>query len=203
METQSEQDAGDWLTVTQAAARLGVSVRAVQKRCQSGKLKAQRVETAQGVRWEVDGRELGRERTNEPANIGREPTNADAQSGAKLDANPRTIGREPANQSSEPGREQDANRVAELKEEVRFLRAQVEAHARTAAEATAAVRELTRALNQLKALPSPSAETEQIEGHSVTPESHTTKDTTASSSGPQWPAKREMRPLWRVILGLR
>jgi hypothetical protein len=62
------------------------------------------------------------------------------EQGANLDANPRTTGREPdaSNHANEPGR------VAELKEEVQFLRSLLEARDRDAAELRAALRETLR-----------------------------------------------------------
>jgi excisionase family DNA binding protein len=44
---------GEWLTVTQAATRLGVSERTVQRRCKSGKLVARRMGDDKGTIWLV------------------------------------------------------------------------------------------------------------------------------------------------------
>jgi len=46
----------DWLTVSQAAARLGITPRAVQKRCKVGTVVARR----KGARWEVAAHSLQR-----------------------------------------------------------------------------------------------------------------------------------------------
>jgi len=161
---------GAWLTVSETADRLGVSPRAVQKRCHNGKLAARRITTAQGVKWEIDANALsafktqmdanqdapepanrtrtneptGRERTGEPANQVRTNDALHAQNGTNLDAsqdaNERTTGREPdaSNHANEPGR------IAELREEVKFLRSLLEARDRDAAELRAALREALR-----------------------------------------------------------
>lgn len=42
----------EYLTVSQAAMRLGISPRAVQKRCAKGILAARRISTPAGERWE-------------------------------------------------------------------------------------------------------------------------------------------------------
>jgi hypothetical protein len=142
MEAQPE-----YLTVSQAAKALGISPRAVQKRCANGTLAARRVSTPAGDRWEVEGANLPANldaswtRTDEPT--GREPREPDASTAAGLnskpceptreqDANPRTI-----------GREQDANTrelLAQSREEILFLRGMVEQHQRSEAELRASLR---------------------------------------------------------------
>lgn len=52
-----DQDAKS-LTVEEAAERLGISVRAVQKRLKRGTLRGTKEKTPHGERWFVDGREL-------------------------------------------------------------------------------------------------------------------------------------------------
>jgi excisionase family DNA binding protein len=47
-------DGPKWLTVSQAAARLGVSERTVRRRCESGKLPARLESTATGAAWLLD-----------------------------------------------------------------------------------------------------------------------------------------------------
>jgi hypothetical protein len=49
---------GDWLSVAQAAARLGITSRSVQRRCASGSLRARRVPSERGEGWEIDGDSL-------------------------------------------------------------------------------------------------------------------------------------------------
>jgi hypothetical protein len=48
----------EWLTTSEVAARLKISERTVQRRCASGKLRARRVTTDEGVFWQVDAASL-------------------------------------------------------------------------------------------------------------------------------------------------
>jgi hypothetical protein len=126
-------DTSQWLTVSEAASHLGVSVRAVQKRCKSGTLAARRIETPQGAKWEIDANQLtrtwtrtgepGREAANEPANSGREPRALHAQNGANLDANSSHIVREPANEPDASSIQAITGDVARLSNEVEALKA--------------------------------------------------------------------------------
>ncbi len=198
----------DWASVSDAAAVFGVSERAIQKRCQKGKLAARQTLTSQGMRWEIDpaalnesgtrtgeplGREPGRERTGDLANGTRPHISEDAQNHTNRDANARPIGRE----QDAPER---ANREDELRDEVKFLRGVVEQQQRDAAELRAALREALKL--SAKALP---------EGHSDGAVSATnaaantlsTETDGSSAKGAHRPAQREARPLWKVILGIR
>lgn len=47
-------DTSTWLTVAQAAQRLNVAERTVQRRCEKGQLEAQRVTTSEGVAWRIN-----------------------------------------------------------------------------------------------------------------------------------------------------
>ncbi len=144
----------EWVSVAAAAARLGLSARAIQKRCASGKMAARRVAVPGGVRWEVDGRELSREQGANSANFGREPANQideprelHAQKGANRDTNPRADGREP-----------DANTrelLAREREFSAFLKAQLEEANRNAAELRAALRKALEIAPRQLAAPSP------------------------------------------------
>jgi hypothetical protein len=143
----SKEPGGEWLTVSQAAQVLGISPRAVQKRCHNGKLAARRVSTPAGDRWEVQAANLDASwtRTGEP--IGREPREQDASIDAASRSKPREPTREQGAGSRPTGREQDANeptRETELREEVQFLRSLLEARDRDAAELRAALREALR-----------------------------------------------------------
>ncbi len=67
----------EYLTVSQAAAALKISERTVQRRCKSGKLGARQVTTETGQAWEVDAATLptGADRVTTP--FEREPIAAD------------------------------------------------------------------------------------------------------------------------------
>jgi len=58
-ETQSTVESGGvWLTVSEAAARLKISERTVQRKCKTGKLTARLETTDTGTQWLVDGATL-------------------------------------------------------------------------------------------------------------------------------------------------
>jgi hypothetical protein len=164
-----------WLTTSQAAARLGISARAVQKRCANGTLAARRVSTPAGDRWEVEAANLpanldaSRTRTDEPIGrepreLGREPNDGlnskpcepTREPDANLDANPRTIGREQDANTRELIAEKDA-RIADLRAQVDAWRLQAEAANRTASETALALRKALDAMP--KALPDGSTPT--------------------------------------------
>lgn len=141
-----------WLSVGDAAALLGVSARAVQKRAERGTLTARRVQHGRALRWEIDGRELD---ANQSAN--------GSQDVRKVGAKRSQDGREPnaqnANSERETVRKMDARRsqdgrerfastdaltaqlLAQLETENAFLRATVEQLHRDGAETRAALRE--------------------------------------------------------------
>jgi excisionase family DNA binding protein len=137
------------LTVAEVAARLGISPRAVQKRCASGSITAQRI----GGQWQVLA--LDAMRTGEPQN---EHQDAKRTDGARTDshskrtepASERTIGREanrePANQNELQNEPAAAALLAQSREEVLFLRGLVEQRDRDAAELRAALREALKAM---------------------------------------------------------
>lgn len=141
---QNEGHAPQWIDATEASRRLGISARAVQKRCAVGKMKARRITTPQGVRWELDAREVECEpanQTNEQdANQRterREPGSFDAQNGTNRDANRRTEGREPTNTQNDELREL----LSRERENAVFLRGVIEQLQRDAIELRAIARD--------------------------------------------------------------
>jgi hypothetical protein len=193
------------LTINQAAARLGISSRAVQKRCANGTLAARRVSTPAGERWEVEGANLPANldaswtRTDEPT--GREPREPDAvlnsKSGRVQDANPRTIGREPDANTRELIAEKDA-RIEDLRAQIDAWRLQAEAANRTAAEASAALREALKAMPKAITAGNESAPIEAAQGD----ESTHVKETTpaAKQSPPRGAQARVLKPWQRAIM---
>ncbi len=134
-----------WLSVADAAALLGISARAVQKRADRGTLPARRVKYGDALRWEIDGRELNagagakgsqdvRSMDGQTANFEREPVRKvgarRSQDGRSMDATGAALLPE-----REPTR-----REVEQQEEIRFLRATVEQLQRDGAEVRAALR---------------------------------------------------------------
>jgi hypothetical protein len=154
-----------WISCAAAAAVLGVSSRAIQKRAARGSLKARKVERGGVSVWEIDGRELG---ANQGANMdasiasnGREPANLlpkvdanivpphvqiDREQGANMDA---SIGGSGANL-----REMDASiapdfaarYVEHLEKENDFLRRALEGAQQSEAMTKAALREALKAM---------------------------------------------------------
>ena len=222
---QSSTRSGEWLTVAACASALGISERAVQKRCAAGKLAARRIETPQGARWEIDANQVTRtgepsartldasqdanQRTDEP--IGREPANQTSKVHAQTHPN------ELANQRTEP-REPDASQSnaqtalnAHLLEENRFLRAAVEQHQRSEAELRAALRTalaaMPKALTDGESSTRNEADTSR-EVRSESPKSEpmgkdapVTKN--AAQSGLRGEGLRDLRTILRKILGIR
>ncbi len=127
----------EYLTVAEAAARLGISTRAVQKRCANGSITAQRI----GGQWQV--LQLDAMRT-------------DSHSKRTEPANERTIGREPNHELASQNELQNepaaaAALLAQSRDEVLFLRGLIEQRDRDAAELRAALRKALEAMP--KALP--------------------------------------------------
>ncbi len=146
------------LTINQAAARLGISERTLRKRIASGEVKAEKQALeAGGMAWRVwlDGSAPEAERKTEPE-ARRKPFESESASERKRNRSEV----ENAPEFSEPraGSEPEAGLIDQLRDENAFLRAQIdawrlqaEAANRTAAEASAALREALKALP--KALP--------------------------------------------------
>lgn len=76
LDASHDEPGANWLSVEEAADRLGISVRAVQKRLKKGTLSGQKEKTANGGRWLVDGNELD---ASQGANIVRVDANCHEQ----------------------------------------------------------------------------------------------------------------------------
>jgi excisionase family DNA binding protein len=181
-----ERFAAQWLTVAEVADLLGVTPRTIQKRCKAGKLDARSVETPTGDQWEINA-----------ANVETKRTEA-----ANEDANRATKGDEQAANSSQPQDADERARIAgrdatppdwkeretELKEQIQWLKSQIEDANRNAAELRAALRKaLEIAPRQLPAgTPTDGQQRAQSGAANNVP--------SATPSGPQEPAQRD-RPL--------
>lgn len=183
---------GEWLTVGEVAARLGVSERAIQKRCRAGTIKARRVTTPQGKRWEVDARQLSTEQTNRTDEPNERTPAAPVSSVKRTDEpNARPEPAEPTNRTNERElmaalmAEKDA-RIGDLKEQLRAANNALEREQHAHAE--------TRRLFafNLSALPSPPT---------VAPDLATTSAPT--NRPPQRPKRRRPRPFWAALIGYR
>jgi hypothetical protein len=58
IDEQVMSETTEWLTTSEAAARLKMSERTVRRRCAAGKLRARRVTTDEGIFWQVDAASL-------------------------------------------------------------------------------------------------------------------------------------------------
>jgi hypothetical protein len=137
-----------WVSVSEAAKRLNVSARAVQKRAQRGTLAARKVERDGAEVWEIDGRELpmstdaatGANTDANTAHDGREP----ATSSVRVDANTRTDGRErghePDANTADPTGDATARLLAQMERENAFLRGVIEQLQRDGAETRQALK---------------------------------------------------------------
>lgn len=225
-EQKGQQSSTRWLTVAEAAAQIGISERAIQRRCKSGKLRARLIATPTGQQWEIDPTEL--EENTKPS--GDSPDTSDRDDTQRRDTNDRddaettqTTGETTPTTATAPtgttpttvrddSRDTQANDdlaakyVAQLETENRFLRAAVEARDRDAAELRAALRkaletmpkQITSGEGSSTRLDENAQNEAQRDMENVPP----TK-TTSAANALQRPARREMRPLWKVILGLR
>ncbi len=144
-----------WLTVAQAAARLGVSKRAVQKRAARGTLAARRIERDGATLWEIDPANMDAPANPRPRTNGREPANLSGEVGAPIETFHAQERREPpANMDAPANREprtdgraheMSAEREADYRTEISFLRGLIEQRDRDAAELRAALRKALEA----------------------------------------------------------
>ncbi len=163
-----------WLTVAEAARRLKVSERAIQRRCKAGKLHARLIPTPTGQQWEINAEKLERAPT--------ETTRADAQGADSTDRDDKaaaTLTTEATQETTETtlkaatpttGTTQGADRddrsrdtlaaalmsekdarIVDLRGQLEAARAQIEQHQRAEAELRATLREALKAMP--KALP--------------------------------------------------
>lgn len=182
-----------WLTVSEVAARLKISERTVQRRCKSGRLQAHLETGEDGAAWLIDSATLPTSdaiAADAAANL---PTGDDT-----------TFEREgaPSVVTGAPGAaivttSADNALLAHLQSENVFLRGQIEAHARAEAELRAALRKALDAMP--KAIEAPRDENAQN-----TPQTAATgKEAAGAQNTLKSGTEREIRPLWKVILGIR
>jgi hypothetical protein len=195
----------EYLTVSQYAALIGVSEKTARKRITRGDVKAERVPMASGgSAWHVFPDRL--EAVGNRLEVQNESESA--QNSERLEA-VGTVGTLPV--GSVPTAE-TGEVLALLKSENEYLKAQIdawrlqaEAANRTAAEASAALREALKSLP--KALPDASTpNAENASRENATGRAQTIEPAQPTRSTPnvaQRRPQREMRPLWKVILGIR
>lgn len=184
-------DDAKWLSAAQVAQLEGISKRAVQNRCKRGFYRVRRVDTAQGEAWEIDTASIkaganlptnDEQRTREPFTAKRGEAGANFAANTQPDAAP----------------DYAARYCEQLERENAFLRAQVEEGNRNAAELRAALREALKA--QPRQLAAPDAAPESpLERAQIVTLTNTPSPTPEAIKTP----KREMRPLWKVVFGIR
>jgi excisionase family DNA binding protein len=205
-EPRASQAQAEYLTVSQAAARLGISERTVQRRCKSGQLSARLVTDEDGAQWLIDpatvttGDDIGADTADKVPTHSKPPFQSqnDALRPDKV-----TTGATAALLA-----EKDA-RINDLRAQVEAWRLQAEAANRTAAETSAALREALKALP--KALTDGSTPTVENIGRENAPQAPIIpsgdKTTTATKQSPQRGAKPRKLTAWQRIgariLGIR
>ena len=209
-----------WLSVAQAAEAEGVSVRAVQRRCQSGKYRSRRAQTSQGERLEVDAATLtnhatqGRDARDDegitPATQRRDGRDDEPQQ--RRDARDAKASDEGAAVPDRRADEEAARLRAEVererqereqdREEIRFLRGLVEQRDRDAAELRAALRKALEIAP--RQLPSPGPPDTAPKNRYMESPSHSRKEPEPKQQAQKNAApKKEPRPLWKLVLGIK
>ena len=159
----------------------------MQRRCKSGKLVA-RLETGEdGASWLIDGGTLPTGAVKVPTGDATPFTSESTHSAAIVPPDVATLPTGAVNEL-----------VDQLRTENAFLRGAVEQHQRSEAELRAALRKALEAMP--KQLTGNSDEVDVRDATQTRPASETRMDAPPQS---QQPARREPRPLWKLLLGLR
>lgn len=193
------KDGAQWLTTSQAATALGISPRSIRRQCEAGDLQSKRV----GGAWRVAASAVksDTERPSETAITDNTATDAATTSrieAAKLDTERPSRTEEADETATGAATSANVEIIADLRDQVAFLRASVEQHQRSEAELRAALREALRAMP--KQLTQGAPETPpggQGEPQTVTPDNLPP----SSPPAPPGPAKRARRApsVWRRV----
>ncbi len=224
-------NAEEWTNTSDAAARLGISERAIQRRCKSGKLRARLVPTATGQAWEIhtaaldvlqksgDSNDTPDSDTNDGNDTPDRP-NDDDTTATTIPTTPTTVTTPSADSddSHEAAKDEQEVRVSVAETETRmlrealenerenvaFLRTLIEQRDRDAAELRAALRKALEAMpKQLGGAPSQQDIPESEANTPQNPKSEAVKQVSTSANPAQRAQRREARPLWKVVLGIR
>lgn len=198
----------EFLTVSQAAAALGVSEKTLRKRIASGAVAAVREKLpGGGWAWRVDASRLEDSNRFQPRDgSATERLEADLEGARELSSvNLPTV---PTGAMEGSNRVTEAQAITALLAEkdarIADLRGQIEAANRQAAEATAALREYLKL--SAKALPAPGAAPgdESARNAQEAPQKgETGKEPSKAGNAAPGGKAREARPLWKVVLGIR
>ena len=191
-----------WLSVAEAATLEGVTSRAIQRRAAAGKYEARRIETQKGEHWEINAATLYRDRNPDSPDSDSDPI-PDSRDSTPDPISDRTP--DDVRDVRDPDPDAPTKREVEFLEtqlekqdsEISFLRGLVEQRDRDAAELRAALREALRAMpKQLEQGSSAN------NAPTIAPEP-TEKPKPDVSQAPERAERREPRPLWKLMLGIR
>lgn len=192
-----------WLTVTEAAARIGVSEKTLRKRIASGIIDAEKIPLdGGGWKWRVSANRL--EAVGSVTEVSKRAVGSLDKSEAEEEnpdvptASNRVTEVPSVEVPTVPTVASDARYVAQLETENAFLRSAIEQHQRSEAELRAALRRALDAMpKQLTAEDAP-----DLAPRSAT-QTKADSGTPSPANASQVPARREPRPFWKVVLGVR
>jgi hypothetical protein len=216
----SQESPARWVSVAQASAALNVSEKTLLRRIKAGQIEARKEPLAAGgMAWRVhldssamdiapdNGKDIAPEpQRTKTERAGTVPEGERTKNGRDGHAKDSAMDNAPEVSIARAGTAKDTQRteesddlLAHLKEENRFLRGLVEQRDRDAAELRAALREALKAMP--KAL---------TEGTATAPEAPISFAISADGvahtepvKAAQIAVKRDARPLWKVVLGIR
>ena len=181
--TRRDNAATHWLSVADVSRLEGIAPRTVQRRCTAGKYTFRTLETANGLRFEIDADSLKKGAATEAGNAATIVATTPRQNEIFAATNAATMETELRDQLE---REREQNQ---------FLRGVIEQLQRDGAETRAALREAQKQSKpQLTTGTSPDARQDAQTGAAG---NHTPPDARA----PQTPAKRAVAPDWSSIYG--
>ncbi len=185
----SRSPESEFLTVSQAAAALGVSERTVQRRCAAGKLRARRVATETGQTWEIEAAEL-------PTGAAKLPTGADTGFESET---AQSVGTLPT-AADTAAIAADSAQSLQMARMQGFMAGQMEtAIARAVSAANAPlIEEIQLLRGEIEAMKQSSPQGPQAaQTATMGNQARPAQNTAHGGIG------REARPLWKVIMGIR
>jgi hypothetical protein len=190
----------EWLTLAQAAAEHGLSEKTLRKRIVAGQVEGEKISLeGGGTAWRVQP--MGALESGVPEVV---PEPSEPRAGSETERTGSTLEAKStvpvAERNIAPEAAATIERLAELRDEVKFLRGLVEQRDRDAAELRATLREALKMGS--RALPAPGADVSP-EAPEMPQSAPAGNQAQAAQSGSHRPAERDARPLWKVLLGIR
>lgn len=201
----NSQPRAQWISVREAAAHSGASIRAIQKRAARGSITARKVDLDGVEVWEIDARDLGTSKSSKvDASIGANGApivlEVDApkapiyvQTGDKVDASNRMKMDAPKVESGRVQTDMTARLLVQLESENKFLRATVEQLQRDGAETRAALRAALKLTGETSAPQLTTGDATEAPQRDET--RATAKDSAKDANAPQKPTGARQRPL--------